>query len=119
MSLLKTFMRRDLVVSTFSPSRHGAPSNTEAYTLMDKRRRTCERPRTQYAKEGPFKDSGLPASRLLVFHFLAEITYASLPGCFYLLVFWPRRLKQPYGAHANGQKKAMGIHGTLLSRRCL
>ena len=78
----------------------------EAFSLMDNRRRACQRPRTRYTKDGPFKESGLPASRHLVFYFLAEVTCASRPCCFYLLVFSPRRFKQPYGVYANGQKKA-------------
>ena len=105
-SLLKSCMRRCLVASIFLSSGHGASNNPTAYALMDKRRRAHQRPRTQYTKEGPFKGAGLPASRHLVFYFLAEITYASRPCCFYLHVFWPRRLKQPCGVYANGQKKA-------------
>ena len=105
-ALMKSRMRRGLVASIFSSSRHGASNNPRAHTLMDKRRRVHQRPRTQYTKEGPFKGSGLHASRHLVFYFLAEITYASRPCCFYPLVFWTRRFKQPSGVYANGQKKA-------------
>ena len=45
--LLNSRMRRGLVASSFSSSRHGASSNPKAYTLMDKRRPACQRRRTQ------------------------------------------------------------------------
>ena len=63
-SLLKSRMRRGLVVSILSSSGRGASNNPQACTLMGKRRRAHHCPRTQYTKEGSFKDSGLPASEL-------------------------------------------------------
>ena len=98
--------KRSLRSGARSDKRKPASKNPDAFSLMVNRRRACQRPRSRYTKDGPFKDSRLPASRHLVFSFLAGVTYASRPCCFYLLVFSPRRFKQRYGVYANGQKKA-------------